>query len=299
LAGLPAATAYGCSNPAACLGQARAGGADLSAGTGRLQCGVSGERPVWRVRVFGPETPALVGIVTRRKDWELVRSKHWYRIPVRTAPQDLDQVRYLAFYQAKRFGEEKWAVNWYAEVKGVSRLRRRELLPDEPAHPRAGAEYYQVKLGELRSLPHPIPSRRWRRIVFIPTSLERLMRAQEINDLFKVSPIEEKLYFTLKDAGLPAERQFYVREQGSGYMLDLAVFCRDGNLDVECDGDAYHSGRDKADADRERDNALTTAGWRILRFSGRRILRAPQQCLDTIQRTVLRLGGVSHEPEHR
>jgi len=201
---------------------------------------VSGQKPVWRLRVYGPETPALVGIVTRRKDWELVRSRHWYRIPVRTAPEGLDKVRYLAFYQTRVFGEEKWAVNWYAQVKDITRATRRELLPDEPGHPRAGAEYYKVELGELTRLPQPIPSRRWRRIVFIPTSLERLMHAQEVNDLFKVSPIEEKLYFTLKDVGLPAERQFFVREEGSGYMLDMAVFCRDGNLDIECDGDTYH-----------------------------------------------------------
>ena len=245
--------------------------------------------------MFGPETPALVGIVTRMKDWELARYRHWYRIPVRTAPEGLDSIKYLAFYQTRLFGEEKWAVNWYAPVLGITRVRRRELLPDEPEHPRAGAEYYRVELGELTRLPHPIPSRRWRRIVFISTSLERLLHAQEVNDLFKVSPIEEKLYFTLQDAGLPAERQYFVREGGSGYMLDMAVFCRDSNLDIECDGDAYHSGRDKAEQDRERDNTLTTAGWHILRFSGRRIHRDPSRCLDTVQRTVRRLGGVSDE----
>ncbi len=243
------------------------------------------------MRLFGPETPALVGIVTRKKDWELIRSEHWYRIPVRTAPEGLDRIRYLAFYQTRLFGVEKWAVNWYAPVKDISRATRRELLPDEPAHLRAGAEYHKIALGELQRLPNPIPSRRLRRIVFIPTTYERLLRAQEINDLFKISPIEEKLYFTLKNAGLPPERQFFVREEGSGLMLDMAVFCRDGNLDIECDGDTYHLGRDKADADRERDNKLATAGWRILRFSGRRILGDTDKCVQTVTRTVRRLGG--------
>lgn len=257
---------------------------------------MSDRKPAWRVRVFGPETPALVGIVTRMKDWELVRSEHWYRIPVRTAPDGLEKVRYLAFYQTRLFGDEKWAVNWYARVRAISKAERRELLPDEPAHPRAGAEYYKVEVGELQRLPNPIPSRRWRRIVFIPTSLERLLHAQEINDLFKLSPIEEKLYFTLQDAGLPAERQYFVREGSSGYMLDMAVLCRDSNLDIECDGDTYHSGRDKADEDRERDNTLTTAGWHILRFSGRGILSDTGHCLDTVKRTVRRLGGLGGAP---
>jgi len=274
-------------------------GAGLSLAAGRLQCGVSGSSPAWRVRVFGPETPALVGIVTRMKDWDLVRSEHWYRIPVRTAPEGLDSIQYLAFYQTRLFGREKWAVNWHARVRGISRLTRRELLPDEPGHARAGAEYYKVELDELMRLPRPIPSRRWRRIVFIPTSLERLLHSQEVNDLFKTSPIEDKLYFTLEDAGLPAERQYFVREQGMGYMLDMAVFCRDSNLDIECDGDAYHSGRDKADQDRERDNALTTAGWHILRFSGRRILGDTDRCVDTVRRTVRRLGGASKASRRR
>ncbi len=257
---------------------------------------MSGRRPVWRVRVFGDETPALVGIVTRQKDWDLVRSEHWYRIPVRTAPAGLEKVRHLAFYQTRVFGDEKWAVNWYARVRGISEAKRRDLVPDEPRHPRADANYYRIALGELKRLPHPIPSRRWRRIVFIPTSLERLLHAQEINDLFKVSPIEEKLYFTLKDMGLPAERQLFVREEGTGFMLDMAVFCRDGSLDIECDGDAYHSGRDKAEADRERDNTLTTAGWHILRFSGRRILGDTDKCVQTVSRTVRRLGGLRDNP---
>ena len=246
--------------------------------------------------MFGPETPALVGVVARKRDWELVRSEHWYRIPVRTAPEGLDRVRYLAFYQTKLFGDEKWAVNWYVPVRGIGRAKRRELLPDEPTHPRAGADYYKVALGELKRLPSPIPSWRWRRIVFIPTSLERLLHAQEINDLFKVSPIEDKLYFTLKDSGLPAERQYFVREESSGYMLDMAVFCRDSNLDIECDGEAYHTGRDKAEEDRERDNTLTTAGWHILRFSGRRILDDTGKCVEAVRRTVRRLGGESDTP---
>lgn len=259
---------------------------------GGLESGVSGSSPAWHVKVFGSETPALVGIVTRLKDWELVRFRHWYRIPVRTAPAELDRVRYLAFYQTRLFDDEKWAVKWYAPVLGMSKVTRRELLPDEPRHVRAGAEYYRMALGELKRLPNPIPSRRWRRIVFISTSLERLLRAQEINDLYRVSPIEEKLYFTLKGMGLSAERQFFVREEGTGFMLDMAVFCRDGNLDVECDGDTYHSGRDKADSDRERDNKLTTAGWHILRFSGRRIVGETDRCVETVRRTVRRLGGL-------
>ena len=82
-------------------------------------------------------------------------------------------------------------------------------------------------------------------------------------------------------------------------MLDMAVFCRDSNLDIECDGEAYHAGRDKAEQDRERDNALTTAGWHILRFSGRSILSDTDKCAQTVRRAVQRLGGARYAPRQR
>jgi very-short-patch-repair endonuclease len=245
----------------------------------------------FRVRIYDRETPALVGVVTRREDLIIARERHWYRIPARVTIDDLDKVRWLAFYQTAVFGPEKWSVNYLAHVEGITTVTRVELLPGEPTHRRAHELYYRIALDELRPLPRSIPSRRLRRIVFIPTSLERLLRAEEINDLYRVSPIEERLYFLLRDAGLEPERQFFIRESGSGHMLDMALFCTDGNLDVECDGEAWHSGRDRAAADRERDNNLTEAGWRILRFSGREIEAAPDKCVRRIRRTVRRLGG--------
>ena len=245
-------------------------------------------RAVRRARETG--TPALVGVVTRPKDWRLLVEQHWYRIPVATAPAMLPDARWFAFYQTKVFGAEKWAVNYCAPVLGITRARRVELLPDEPGHRSAGLEYFRVAVGELARLPHPIPSRSMRRIVFIPTTRERLLSAREINDLFCGSPIEETLYEAMRDDGFDVEREFFVREEGAGYMLDMAVFLRDGTLAVECDGEQYHSGREKAQDDRNRDNALNAAGWHVLRFSGAEILQDPQKCMEVIRRAARRLG---------
>jgi very-short-patch-repair endonuclease len=236
------------------------------------------------------DTPALVGIVTRRQDWHLVCGRRWYRIPVRTAPEGLEKFKFLAFYQTRLFGPEKWAVNYYAEVQGVRQVRRVVLLPDEPDHPRAEQTYYKLELGEVKPLPRPIPSRRLRRVVFIPTTLERLVRALEINDLFSTSPIENRLYDAARDAGIEAERQFFTREGGEGYMLDMAVFCSDGKLNIECDGDRWHVGKEAAARDRARDNALTQAGWRILRFSGAEIHGDTEECIRQVRRVLKRLG---------
>jgi very-short-patch-repair endonuclease len=236
-------------------------------------------------------TPVLVAVVTRRKDWSLLQNEHWYRVPVRTAPDGITRFRWIAFYQTAVFGAEKWAVNYLARVRRVTRARRIDLLPDEPGHPCALDDYWRVEVGHLELLPRPIPSLRLRRIVFIPTTLPRLKKACEINDLFCDSPIEDRLYSRLKRAGLSPERQYFVREPGPGNMLDLALFCRDGNVDLECDGERYHTGPTRAQIDRTRDNRLTSAGWHILRFSGREIARSPDSCMRIIRRTVRRLGG--------
>jgi len=243
------------------------------------------------IRFRTGETPLLVGIVNRVKDWHLVKREHWYRIPVKSAPPQLHDMKYLAFYLTKPFVDEKWAVTYYARITDVVALPRRELLPDEPDHERANEPYYRISIGELQRLPKPIPSRRWRRIVFIPTTLEKLLGAEEINDLFNTSPIEDRLHDALKRADVPAERQCPVREEDAGYMLDFAVFCRDGNLDVECDGDRYHLTPDRAQRDRSRDNDLTADGWHILRFNAREINDDTEKCLGAVRRTVKRLGG--------
>ncbi len=238
------------------------------------------------------QTPALVGIVTRIKDWAILTTQHWYRIPVKNAPENLELARYLAFYQTRVFGKEKWAVNYYTRIKAITVTRRIQLLPDEPDHPRANEDYYRLEVEDLKKLPSPIPSQRRRRLVFIPTTLERLFTVQEINELYYTSPIEERLFRSLKTAGLMPERQFYVQDRKGGYFLDLAVFCQKGKIDIECDGETYHSGREKAQADRQRDNRLTARGWRILRFSGSEINSDLSGCVAMVQRVVKRLGGI-------
>ncbi|MEO0071536.1 MAG: hypothetical protein ABIK39_05575 [candidate division WOR-3 bacterium] len=65
----------------------------------------------WQGRVR-EETPALVAVITRRKDFEILKRERWYRIPVKTAPKGLKMIKFIAFYQTKVFGEEKWAVNY-------------------------------------------------------------------------------------------------------------------------------------------------------------------------------------------
>jgi len=238
--------------------------------------------------------PALVGIVPRKNLWDLMQREKWYHIPVKSAPKNAALVEYLGFYFPAAFGEKmQYQVSFYARVEALDIVKRIKLFPKEKEHPRANDDYFQFHLNEIKELPKPIPSLRWRRIVHIPTSLEKLFRAEEINDLYDTSPLEEKMYSEMKQRKLSAERQFYVEVMGKFYCLDFGIFCKRGDLDVECDGERYHILPEALTKDRVRNNELTSFGWRVLRFSGKEINKTITNCLNVIERTIGNLGGIN------
>jgi hypothetical protein len=126
----------------------------------------------------------LVVVVNNAADWARICAEHWYRIPQRRAPARL-AAAYLAFYHTKAVGETRWSVAYYAPVLRYHLLPRRALLPAEGDHPRADDLYYRLELGEVEALPRPIPAQRLRRLTFLSTTLERLLRAQEVSDLWE------------------------------------------------------------------------------------------------------------------
>jgi very-short-patch-repair endonuclease len=199
---------------------------------------------------------------------------------------------YIGFYQTKAFGKQKWSISYWAEIKKISVVTRSELLPLEDDHPRADELYYKIEIGELKHLEKPIISKRGRRIVFISTTLEKFRKAKEINDLFDESPLEDTLWEYFKRSGVDAERQFYVAEERSKYFLDFAIFCDEGKINVECNGDAWHSQRETIANDNERNNFLTSRGWSVLRFSGKEINENAADCLEKVKYTVDHLGGI-------
>ncbi|GAB4530343.1 MAG: hypothetical protein Fur0018_17580 [Anaerolineales bacterium] len=130
-------------------------------------------------------TPAaliLVAYLPTPRDFEIARLLGWYRIPLRTAPKVI-AVDYLAFYQPASFGEHGGRIEYVAEVRGHELTTRAALLRDEPDHPRAHEEYYKIQLGPLEKLPRPIPAGAWRRLTFLYTTGEYLLRAASLQDL--------------------------------------------------------------------------------------------------------------------
>ncbi len=126
----------------------------------------------------------LVAVVTRERDLDLARAEGWYRVPLARLPARF-AADFLAFYQTATFGAERWAVRYYAPVLRYRIATRRELLPDEPDHPRADERYYRVEIGPLESLPLPIPAERLRRVSFISTTFGQLRRARDVCELFR------------------------------------------------------------------------------------------------------------------
>jgi hypothetical protein len=130
----------------------------------------------------------LVAIVNRPRDLAAARHERWYRVPLARAPRAL-HAEYLAFYQTAAFGAERWAVRYFAAVRTVGIATRAALLPEEASHPRANERYYRFALGPLLTLPAPLPSRRLRRVAFIPTTAGQLLRAHDVVELWR--PLED------------------------------------------------------------------------------------------------------------
>jgi hypothetical protein len=173
-------------------------------------------------------TPALVVIVTNQQDWQRVIDQGWYRIPIQRAP-DVVAAEYLAFYFTRRFGADAWNVAYYAPVLRYNLVQRRDLLPDEPEHARAEHWYYRIALGNVQRLARPIPSRRLRRITFIPTTLEQLHSADDVAELWQTYDEAATLWTYFPDAALKATRRLAFEEERQTYHVRLSSTLQTAN----------------------------------------------------------------------
>lgn len=245
----------------------------------------------------GDRWRVLVVVLNARRDLEVAREEGWYRIPLKRAPTRVG-ADYLAFYQTSVFGEERWAVNYYAPVRRYSIVSRRILLPGEPDHPRADDLYYRIQVGSLRRLPRSIPSRRLRRITFIPTTLERLLGAEEINDLWCGTRDEERLWRAFKERGLMPERRYPLTEGDEQRMADFAVFCEKGRVAVCMDTPSViRNVKVVREHPLMSEYEATALGWTVVRLDSSVVPGPETACLRLIMLAAERLGGVAPLPE--
>jgi hypothetical protein len=182
----------------------------------------------------------LIAILNNRLDSELAHRQRWYRIPIAEQQKWIKHgwpPTWLAFYQTKIFGEEAYSVRYYGRVIDIRQKSRWELFPEQPQNERSQRRYHQLIFEPLQRLPQPILSPRQRRITFIETTWPKLVQAEEINDLYDDSPLENRLWAEFKRLQIRAERQEWVEVEKRRYALDFAVYCARGKLDIETDGD--------------------------------------------------------------
>lgn len=260
--------------------------------------------PHWQEAEESPpeETPVLVAVMNNQRDLQIARDQHWYRIPVKHVPRRLG-AEILAFYQTQAFDDERWSVNYYAPIHRIHLAQRQSLLPEEEDHPRAQDWYYRIEIGPLQRLSRPIPSRRLRRITFIPTTLDRLLSAAEINDLWLGAAEEERLWEAFKQNEISVERRVPLREGGEAlqaaassqdeaYLVDFVAPCHQGKVAILC-GDA--GPLEEASALKERPTAdyeLAAAGWTILRFSPEQIESSLKECVISVREAIAQRGGL-------
>ena len=157
-----------------------------------------------------PTDLILVCVLPGPRDLEIARLLGWYRIPFRTAPKVV-AVDALAFYQPGTFGESGGRIEFLAPLRGYELTTRGELLRDEPEHPHAREEYFKIQLGPLELLAHPVVADKWRRLTFLYTTGEYLLKAQTLNDLVVQSDERQILWQSLRERAA----------QGQTYQADL------------------------------------------------------------------------------
>lgn len=238
----------------------------------------------------------LVAILKEPRDLAILQEQSWYRVPVDKAPRRWPP-KWLAFYHTKAFGEElAYSVQYYGEIREIRTRQRHELFPREFLNPRSQRIYYQVFLKQLLVRREPIRSTRPRRLVFVPSTWHKFEHAEQVNDLFDDSPIEDRLWQEIKAQRIAAERQWSLMTRDGQYTLDFAFFCNQGSIDVETDGRTWHVTEERAAKDYPRDNAVAAAGWSVLRFSGQQIREsAGSYCVPRITELANRLGGLSQD----
>lgn len=244
---------------------------------------------------------ALVALMNSPTDFEIAKQKHWYRIPVGSAPPIVKErkCRYIAFYHTKKFKAEQYTIQWYGKITKQTIVSRTDLFPNERQSSRKfQKKYYKMEFSPLQRLPNVIVSSKPRRLLFIPTTFFKLIHATNINQVFSGSHLEEKMWKALMQQKIGAEREFYVpmnKYNKKFFRLDFAIFCKKGMIDLECNGFEYHGDKEAITKDKFRNVLLTQQGWQVLRFTTEQINYEMDMVMTLVQETIAQYGGLQNE----
>ena len=226
----------------------------------------------------------LVGVIKNKRDLNLFLREGWYRIPMIHAPRRA--FSHIALYQPASFSKKGKRIEYYARVVTSEIVPRIILLPKEKNHPRAYEEYVKIECREIQKLPRAVKNIAPRRISFGFTTIQKLLSAKNILELYGVPQTEEIIGKELRRAGITAKREFCVSAGGKRYRIDFAVFCTKGNIAIECDNWKAHGGKTQRKKDRAKDVFLRHHGWRVVRLREKSIIEHPDRCIARIKKLM-------------
>lgn len=93
------------------------------------------------------------------------------------------------------------------------------------------------------------------------------------------SPLEDAFLRLLRDRGVPLPA---ANAHIEGYEVDAVWHAQ--RIAVELDGWTDHQTRRAFETDRARDQTLTAAGWRVVRFTHRQVTSRPDAVISTLRR---------------
>ena len=224
----------------------------------------------------------LVGVLKSKNDRRILLERRWYRIPVEFLPKR--KFEYLAFYQPAIFGKKGKRIEYYAKILNKKVYKRIKLLPRETNHPRAQDDYLKIKLAEIKKLPRAIKNIIPRRISFGFTTLKILLSSRDILELYGVPKTEQIVESRLKRLGIKPLPEFPVSIKGKRFRIDLAIFCPNSRLAIECDNYKAHTSKSQKLKDRIKDSYLRRAGWQVIRLKERDIIENLDSCIRRINR---------------
>lgn len=179
-----------------------------------------------------PDDRVLVGVINRKRDLTYMQNAGWYRIP-QPRMQHGVYTEYLAFFlsgvAAKSFDAP--GIHFYARKAGLELAYRRDLIPHQPNHSRAGDIYYKVQLADIIPKIPAITNPTRRSISFIFTTWDRFVSARVIADLYSQSDYYvDRIYHALRDHNIRAERYWDAQKKQTGQGAHLRILCAKGLL---------------------------------------------------------------------
>lgn len=154
------------------------------------------------------EDRILVGVVNTKRDLKTLLEQRWYRIPQGKAAKGID-ADYLAFFISGSAAKpQDSGIYYYALRTGMELVRRVDLVPSQPDHPRAHNLYHKIQLGDMLSKEPPIMNKpNPYTFSFIYTTGDRFIQANHIRDLYSGSDyLVDRVFHVLRQEGLEAER---------------------------------------------------------------------------------------------